>query len=309
MFKPPSAPSRTLEQAKVAPTPMSYREYSPPEALRHSVRCLWLLEEEHTSRTEEHLFFPERSVRLVFYQGEAYLGTVDGPLEAMPNSYLMGFQNGPLRAVSKGFTRALGVELYPWGAVRLLGLSSVQSMTFTSVSPALERLGRQIPALLRSDATVEALELLEDWLLARAKQVSLEQTVAIVAATRLYDSGGQGKIADIAAGLNLSTRQLERGFQAQVGISPKQLARTIRFDVASKRVLLEPKLSLTELAFDLGYADQAHFNREFRAFSHMNPSAFIRYILERHGPLELEENVEAFKNKASDLYNFSRRVR
>jgi AraC-like DNA-binding protein len=280
---------------------MNYREFPPPAQLQHSVRCFWTLEEEHTPHTEEHLFFPERSVRLIFYHGESYVGLPNGMLTALPQtSFLMGFQNGPLRAVSKGFTRVLGVELYPWSAMRLLDLAGVQAMHFMKVGVALERLNRQIAALLRSDAPQEALELLEDWLTFRSKEVNLESNVAIEAAKTLYTSFGQGKIGDIAEELGVSTRQLERGFLHSVGISAKQLARTIRFEEAHNRLLLEPDRSLTELALELGYADQAHFNREFRAFTQMNPTAFVQYMRIQHqpDPFSLEELAGLFKRSS-----------
>ena len=279
---------------------MNYHEFPPPAALSHSVRCFWLLEEQHTPHTEEHMFFPERLVRLVFYQGDSYVGLPGGSLEKLPNTYLMGLQSGPLRAVSRGFARVLGVELYPWAAMRLLGLEKVRSMHFSEAGMLLERLGRQISALLRLESEREALELLEDWLTSRSQVVNLEPNPATLAATRLYESKGQGKILDIAEELGISSRQLERGFMSTVGISAKQLARTIRFEEAFNRLMLEPQLNLTELAHTLGFADQAHFNREFKAFSSMNPTTFIKHVLHRY------ENIEQVpRGELSDLSNRS----
>jgi len=57
-------------------------------------------------------------------------------------------------------------------------------------------------------------------------------------------------------------------------MSPKALARLIRFDEAHTRLWNAPRQSLTTLAYELGYADQAHFSREFRALAAIPPSAF-----------------------------------
>ncbi len=283
---------------------MNYHEFEPPPYLRPSVRCLWTLEEEHTPHTEEHMFFPERLVRLVFYQGDSYVSLPGSSLEKLPQTYLMGFQSGPLRAVSRGFARVLGVELYPWAAMRLLNLERVQTLHFAQVGVLLERLGRQIAALLRLENGREALELLEDWLISRSQAVNLEPNPATLAATGLYLSRGQGKISDLAEELGISTRQLERGFASTVGISAKQLARAIRIEEAFNRLMLEPQLNLTELAFELGFADQAHFNREFKAFSSMNPTNFIKHVLLRY------EHTRQFSREAlSDFFNRSSGVR
>jgi AraC-like DNA-binding protein len=262
---------------------MHYQEILPPFPLQSAVRCLWVRETEPSAQPREHLFFSERATRLVFHDGAVLVGTQGSALEPLPSLYHMGFLKSPLRAVSTGLMRAVGVEFYPWGAVRFLGLERVFNLPFQPQGAALERLGRQITALLRADATREAIELLEDWLLLRARDVNLEPTPATLAALRLYEQKGQGRIVDLAEELGLSQRQLERGFQTQVGISAKQLAQAIRFGEAHTDLMLQPQQSLTDLAYTLGYGDQSHFNREFRAYAGMSPGAFAeRVVLRQH---------------------------
>jgi AraC-like DNA-binding protein len=263
---------------------MHYHEQLPPLALQSAVRCLWVREIEPSAHPREHLFFSERATRLVFHDGQVLVGTLGGSLEPLPSVYHMGFLKTPLRAISqdsKDLVRAVGVEFYPWGAVRLLGLERVFDLPFHLHDDALERLGRQITALLRADAAREAIELLEDWLLVRARDVKLDATPASLAAMRLYEQKGQGRIADLAEELGISQRQLERGFQTQIGISAKQLAQAIRFGEAHTDLMLEPTRSLTDLAYALGYGDQSHFNREFRAFTGMSPGEFAERVVVR----------------------------
>lgn len=76
-------------------------------------------------------------------------------------------------------------------------------------------------------------------------------------------SGGRLPVAQLASRLDLSSRQLERRVGAAVGMTPKEFCRIVRY----QRVLVlkqqDPSLTLTQLAYRAGYADQAHFNREF----------------------------------------------
>lgn len=41
-------------------------------------------------------------------------------------------------------------------------------------------------------------------------------------------------------------------------------------------MLARPELTLAELALELGYADQAHFTKEFRRFATQSPGQFRR---------------------------------
>ena len=116
--------------------------------------------------------------------------------------------------------------------------------------------------------------MLERFVAARARAVDIAPTPAIEVATNLCDSAGQGSILRLAEMSGVSMRQLERQFQQQVGMTPKALARVIRFKRARRRIETAPETRLTALAYDLGYADQAHFSREFRAFAWTSPRAF-----------------------------------
>lgn len=83
------------------------------------------------------------------------------------------------------------------------------------------------------------------------------------------------RVADAAAKLGLSPRQMERQCLAGFGHSPKAVLRRSRFlDMATAmRGFGSP--SEDELAA-LRYFDQSHLNREFRAFIDMTPGAFAQ---------------------------------
>ncbi|MFK8044860.1 MAG: helix-turn-helix domain-containing protein [Crocinitomicaceae bacterium] len=73
---------------------------------------------------------------------------------------------------------------------------------------------------------------------------------------------------------NISRRQLARKFSSDVGISPKQLSKTIRLQ-ATLKILLDGNITnLTELAYENEYYDQAHFIKEFKAFTGLTPKEF-----------------------------------
>jgi AraC-like DNA-binding protein len=99
----------------------------------------------------------------------------------------------------------------------------------------------------------------------------------VARAVRAIDaSGGLIAIDRLARSMGTTRRHLERLFLDRVGISPKRLARLTRFQRAV--CLLEheapgPRGAAT--AHACGYADQAHFVRDFRELAECTPSAHL----------------------------------
>ncbi|GGL02310.1 AraC family transcriptional regulator [Deinococcus radiotolerans] len=267
-----------------------YQELPPSPPLRALVRTYWQLEEHHAPGEEYHHFMPERTVRVLFFSGDSWLApdTTSAP-ERLSGAHLSGLSLTPRRLLSYGLTRALGIELYPWGAVQLFGWRmGVDQLDLGQLSAPV---ARAVPALLRAGAWTEAREVVDAWLLERLRDQEREPGVGIRAATQLYHSLGTARIGPLAETLNVSARALERAFSQEVGVGAKTLARLIRFEEAHNRLHLNPDEPLAGLAYDLGFADQAHLTREFRALAHMTPRTFREYARQmqhRHDALQDE---------------------
>lgn len=67
----------------------------------------------------------------------------------------------------------------------------------------------------------------------------------------------------VARYVGCSTRQLERAFAAALGIAPAAFQRQLRTHYACWMLENSPR-TITEIAFDCGFSDAAHFSREFR---------------------------------------------
>lgn len=84
---------------------------------------------------------------------------------------------------------------------------------------------------------------------------------------------GQPKLEEFARILNLSPRTLERRLAAE-GSGFRALARRARFDRACE-LLRVGRLSITQIAYQLGYGDAANFTRAFRREAGMAPSEYV----------------------------------
>src|ERR671934_2734678 len=100
---------------------------------------------------------------------------------------------------------------------------------------------------------------------------------------RLRLTGGRASIGALAAELGWSHRRLIARFREQIGLAPKTAARVLRFDRAVAALRATAEQGLAEIAFDCGYFDQAHLNRDFRELAGATPTAFLGSQLDSGG--------------------------
>jgi AraC-like DNA-binding protein len=86
-------------------------------------------------------------------------------------------------------------------------------------------------------------------------------------------SNGNLRIANLAKELYISRDALEKRFRGTVGTSPKHFSSILRLRKAIDSHT--PGKSLTDVALTAGYYDQAHFIRDFRAFTGHTPGRFF----------------------------------
>ena len=89
---------------------------------------------------------------------------------------------------------------------------------------------------------------------------------------------GNVSIQDVATEVSLSSRQLERTFAEQVGMSPKVFARIVRFQAALAYKARWPTTTWANAAQEFHYHDQMHLIREFRDLSDETPNRFLESL-------------------------------
>lgn len=103
-----------------------------------------------------------------------------------------------------------------------------------------------------------------------------------------YINKSQGNISlpDICENLGITLRTIERSFQVNVGISPKEYIRIIRFNHIFQYLLEHRFEGWQEVIHRFGYFDQSHFIRDFKAVTGHTPGEFIHFT--EHGMIFLD---------------------
>ena len=82
-------------------------------------------------------------------------------------------------------------------------------------------------------------------------------------------------IAAISASLGISTRQLQRRFAQDIGMTPTEYRLRLRLERA-KWLVQSTDISLTDIGIECGFGDCSHFSRVFARRFRMGPSRFRR---------------------------------
>ncbi len=131
-------------------------------------------------------------------------------------------------------------------------------------------------AVLSPADPAEGLGELSRWLEARLRRsAEIDRAVRVV---RRITQAGVGRVDELALDAAMTVRAVQRLFRRHVGASPKQVIRRLRLQQAARCVERGDAQSLADLALSLGYADQAHLARDFRAATGRSLRSFERRL-------------------------------
>jgi AraC-like DNA-binding protein len=270
---------------------VKYNEYRPHVILQDTVKCFWIHEGTYAADSVQSIT-PDGCVELIFNFGSPYLLLTTTPPCVLPSAIIVGFQRKTLPISVDGTVKVVAARLFAWGALALLQ-EEISALTgaVTALGTGWDTLTQRLEDQVKQGRYEEASTTLQDFLIQRALVRGYNLKLVQSAAKLLHHTRGQCRIEELADYCHASVRQLERGFQRAIGVSPKFFARTLRFEQAQRRLMFVPQTDLTQLAYQCGYFDQAHFIKEFRAFTGKTPSEYARAMWQMQEVLKSKDVV------------------
>jgi AraC-like DNA-binding protein len=175
------------------------------------------------------------------------------------------------------------LRLTPVAAHRLLGLPMHELANRTVPLREVLREADELTERLREAGSwTERFALVDGFLLSRLERARTPAREVEWSWHELRRTSGRAQIRQLADEVGWSQRRLIARFREQVGLAPKAVARVMRFDRAVQ-ALRSPARALADVAFDSGYFDQAHMNRDFRELGGTTPRAFRSSLLDSGG--------------------------
>jgi AraC-like DNA-binding protein len=222
---------------------------------------------------------PARSDQFIeFYLQDRYrVSHDDGPTDAAPEMVVVGPQSyRRTRLTLSGSIHAFTIRFQPGGFYTLFGTS--MTMLVNEGIAAEHVIGADAAALrdavLFAHSFEERVAAAEHWLGRKREATCGTDEIGLLAAA-LLQSGGRLAVGALAQRAELSDRQFTRRFERQVGLTPKLFGRTVRLNAVLDAKARSPAAAWTDLVYDAGYSDQAHFVRDCRALAGSPPTAFF----------------------------------
>ena len=89
---------------------------------------------------------------------------------------------------------------------------------------------------------------------------------------------GNISIQKLSEEFNISRQYLNKLFSYHIKHSLKEFSILIRMRASIEYKLSHPEKTLTEIAYQFGYYDQAHFVRDFKKVCGVSPSSFVKNV-------------------------------
>lgn len=252
---------------------MQLIQHPPSEELRPYIKSYKIVE---SPRRITNRVLPQTSFSMVIrYRGEI--------------SCLNGANGRPLEpAIFSGLQRSARIIHYSPGTSAIIIVFTETGLPAFFRRPLHELFGRSVPleevfttpevAALQDQFTASRsharrIESLERFLMQKLTGVRNDKLISI-AIDRIYATGGNIRIKALIKELYVSQDTFEKRFRKTTGATPKQFSHIVKMNSAISRYKSVPRFA--DLAFENGYYDQSHFNKDFKLFTGQTPTDFFQ---------------------------------
>jgi len=261
---------------------VSYQETKPSPMLKPFVDSYWFQRFEGEKDTESPLqkCLPLGMVQIIIHlEQHECLAWLNNEWKRLPDAFCVGLYKEPVTWKTKGAALCFGINLKPESFLRLFKVP-VASL-FNHYTDLDSFLGSKVQTLAERMYGISDEKLLvgiaEDFLKNHIRDLDDQRNYLYEATRIIRQSRGSISIEELSRNLYVSERQLQRTFKETLGTSPKTYTRIIRFRNAYEYVqqVKGDHLDWTEVCYNFGYSDQAHFIRDFKEFTGAKPTYII----------------------------------
>jgi AraC-like DNA-binding protein len=256
---------------------MKYHEFQLNNSLADYIQTIWGMESESGEDSyPRSLIMPDGIVEIIFHYEEPFYTWQDNKRFIQPENFAISMMRKFIEIGSSGTTGFISVRFFPWGAYHFFN-EAIQDFLDQAIE-ASRLWGNESKIIMKKIKEPKTIEqrfkLVEEFLLDKLAQFQKEESKTDNAIKLIRQTKGTLSIESICAETGFSKKQLERKFLSTVGTTPKVFSRITRFLNICQNLKEQSNQTLSQLTHDCGFYDQAHFIKEFKAFSGFTPKEF-----------------------------------
>ena len=252
---------------------MQFSRIEPPQELKHLIECYWIVKSTDHSPLLQKII-PDGFPEIIFHFGDPYKIELKKDWEPQAASLVAGQITSYFFLENTGQSDILGIKLKPAALTMLFGadMSLLKDKVVSFSQFGNMELNVIDQSIREVSDSIERINIINAHVLKLSSFVQthpLEKVIDLI-----FSSNGMLPVSAISDQTEISDRQLERLFKKYVGLSPKFFARIIRFNYIFQ-VAQGKKLNWAEVGVESGFYDQAHFIKNFKAFTGEDPSRYF----------------------------------
>lgn len=257
-----------------------FTEFNPSNGLRHYVESYWYVncEGPANSVSSPNYCLPKGTIDLIFsLDGPKSEIFINGKWEQLEDALVFGISTRAIMWRMKGQSSKFGIRLKPSAFLRLFNepVTSISHNGTDIKSLNTYRYSWLISRIKNAVDNESRIAIIESFLYKKLAMAKSCHSLLLTAIRKIWEEDGNISTASLSKSVYIGERQLQRLFKNTIGVSPKLYSRIIRFRSAYKQAESGKSPGWTDVAYNLGYSDQAHFVKDFKSFAGVTPTTLF----------------------------------
>ncbi|MBP0905441.1 DUF6597 domain-containing transcriptional factor [Mariniflexile gromovii] len=243
----------------------------PSSHLSNYVMMLW---EVYGGHNVKEVILPQGAIELVFNLGDEITGILPGDKSLnTPACFIQGLNTNIISVKYIGQQHLFGIRLMPSSVKKLYKIDSGELknilVDLTLIKPQFMSLWHQLMEVKSFEKRVQVIE--NEFPLIEKPDCLRTQKMCNMFFTNSIE--GFESVEALSKSIHYSTRQVNRKAHSLFGISGEELT-TYKKYLRSVNLIHAGNYTLSEVAYEAGFFDQAHFCRNFKMFSGITASEY-----------------------------------
>ena len=246
----------------------------------NSIKSFWFTERSFIGTENMFQILPDGHVELIFFFNAVcslHLSQTESVQLFSP--FIVGLLDKPLLLQITGHIYIYAVRLYPWSAFSFLNISPATNESIMLQNTIFQTLTDKLKEQAAQKQPADVLLWLQHYFLQQVLPVSSEDPTVSAVAQSIIEQDEMLSFKSLANKHKTTPRTLQRRFLRCTGNSAKSFAGKVRFEKVRNIIWFHPDCNFTQLAYEYGFTDQAHFNHEFKRFCGKTPGEFAKEAL------------------------------
>ena len=254
------------------------------------VRSIWRLCEWNAAQRLETIL-PKGTVEIIFNLSDevVYCNAAMDNRQTLPMCFINGINFQPFKLIKAGQQEFLGLQLNTIGIKALFGIAVSEFNNNIYEGSQVCKSLRVLSNKLFSQKTFQAqVETIMEWISCRISISNCRHAIPQIHQMYYSRNLAGHSVKQFSEETRLSDRHLRRLSSDWLGMNTEAFLLYNKY-LSALNLLHHSEMALTEIGYEAGYYDQAHFIRAFKSFTGLTPKEYRKSKSAFLGHLFLEE--------------------